>query len=390
MMKGTRYFKVVFSVLVLLLLCLSCLRPEADVARPGQPTPTPPTFNWVAIADSATTSLNQRFWSGGKYYNNAAPADNQFHYWPQAHALDVLLDAYERENDAFLLTYMNDWFTGVKIKNGNTFINYYYDDMQWIAMAQLRAYHALQDEKWLTESTRLWDDIMLGWNDIQGGGIAWNKGQLGYKNTPANAPACILSARLYQTTNNAKYLDRALQIYTWLKNTLVDQASGLVYDGINQNGDGKLQTDPGWKFSYNQGTYIGAALELYKITGNTTFLNDALKTADFFINDAIMSPAGIMRTMDNGDGGLFNGIGIRYLVLLLQHPDVPAGKRDLYINYVRKNAENLWANGTNKTSVNFGTNWSAKPGTDGYLNPNLSGCMLMEAMAHLKARQFIK
>ena len=32
-----------------------------------------------------------------------------------------------------------------------------------------------------------------------------------------------------------------------------------------------------WIFTYNQGTFLGAALELYKITGEKGYLNDAKK-----------------------------------------------------------------------------------------------------------------
>jgi predicted alpha-1,6-mannanase (GH76 family) len=374
---------------VFVLICVSCLQPAEDIPKPSTRS-SDPVFNWLAIADSSTTSLNQRFWNGAKYYNNASPSDNQFNYWPQAHALDVLVDSYQRRNSALTLSFMNDWLVGVRIRNGNTFLNHFYDDMQWIALAMLRAYGVTNDARWLNESITLWNDIIGGWNSSQGGGIAWNKGQLSYKNTPANMPACILSARLFKQTNDAKYLTWATQIYDWQKQKLVNPTTGLVYDGINRNNDGKMDTDPGWNFAYNQGAFIGAALELYAITNNLNYLNDAIKTADNFIIDGVMSPGGIMRNSDNGDGGLFNGIGVRYLVLLIQTSGLPAGKRDAYVNYLKKNAENLWSKGTNKTTVNFGTNWSIVPGTAGFLNPNLSGCMLMEAMAVLKSKGLVK
>jgi predicted alpha-1,6-mannanase (GH76 family) len=386
---STHIFSI-FMLTILFFICSSCLKPEADNPSSGQnPTPTT-SFDWLAIADSSTTSLNQRFWNGQKFYNNASPSDNQFNYWPQAHALDVLVDAYVRTGNTFFITYMNDWMVGVKIKNGNTFLNHFYDDMEWNALAMLRAYKVTNDVKWLTESITLWNDIKNGWNDTMGGGIAWNKSQTSYKNTPANAPACILAARLYRETNNADYLMWAQKIYDWQKATLVNPPTGLVYDGINRNNDGKLDTDPSWNFAYNQGTYIGAALELYASTNNINYLDDAIRTADTFLADPFLSPGGIMRNSDNGDGGLFNGIGVRYLVLLIQQPSLPSGKKTNYVNYLKKNAETLWSKGTNKLTVNFGTNWSSTPGASGFLNPNLSGCMLMEAMALLKSKDYLK
>jgi predicted alpha-1,6-mannanase (GH76 family) len=272
---------------------------------------------------SIQRKLQKTLWNGGKFYQNTSPGDGQFHYWPQAHALDVLVDAYLLTENSLYVTYMNDWFVGVKIKNGNTFLNQFYDDMEWNALAMQRAYQATDDKKWLDESIKLWEDIKAGWNDTMGGGIAWNKSQTGYKNTPANAPACILAARLSVATGNSDYLTWAKKIYDWQKATLVNKNSGLVYDGINSNNDGKIQTDPGWSFAYNQGTFIGSALELYSITQVNIYLQDAIKTANNFIVDNVMSPAGIMRPSDNGDGGLFNGLGVRYLTLLVLNSHVP-------------------------------------------------------------------
>jgi len=383
------------KVIVTLVACLhaiilsSCLEPATD-----DPVKTPPktpfVFRWTEIADSSVTALNQHFWNSGKYYNNASPNDGNFGYWPQAHALDVLVDAYIRTGSANYATYMNDWFIGVRIKNGNSFLNHFYDDMEWNALAMLRAYKATHDQKWLDAALIVWADIKTGWNDTMGGGIAWNKSKTYYKNTPANAPACILAARLYQLNQNPDDLAWAKRIYDWQKRTLVNTATGLVYDGINSENDGKLQDSPGWSFAYNQGTYIAAALELHAITKESLYLDDAIKTANYFIADGILSPSGIIRPGDNGDGGLFSGIGIRYLALLIQYPDLPVSNRDNYVAYLKRNAETLWLKGTDRSKVLFNHNFTTPPASTGYLNPQLSGCMLMEAMALLKNKNYIE
>ena len=378
-----------FLIIINCLVCFSCLEPEKDEPTPGTKVPKY-EFKWSNIADSSVTSLNQNFWNGGKYYQNASPNDGQFHYWPQAHALDVLVDAYTRTGNENYVRYMNDWFVGVRERNGNTFLNEFYDDMEWNALAMQRVYRATNDTRWLTEAKVLWDDIKTGWNETMGGGIAWRKSQLGYKNTPANAPACILAARLYVDTGTEDYLTWAKKIYDWQKATLVDPATGLVFDGINGNGDGKLQDDPGWSFAYNQGTFIGAALELYNITNENVYLQDALKTANHMIVNPVMSPSGIMRSSDNGDGGLFNGIGVRYLTLLIVNASTPAGARESYVDYLQKNAETLWLEGTQRPKVIFNHNFTAMPGSTGFLNPMLTGCMLMEAMALLSEKGYLQ
>jgi predicted alpha-1,6-mannanase (GH76 family) len=383
------YLSLNILILINLLFCTSCLQSGKDEIIPGDGNAVY-KFQWSEIADSSVTSLNLNFWNSGKFYNNASPNDGNFGYWPQAHALDVLIDAYNRTGNSEYVDYMNSWFTGVKIKNGNTFLNEFYDDMEWNALAMHRAYKATNDEKWLNESIAVWNDIKNGWNTTMDGGICWRKSQTYYKNTPANMPACILASRLYQETNTADYLTWAKKIYDWQKATLVNQTTGLVYDGINSNNDGELQDEPGWSFAYNQGTFIGAALELYNITKDQTYLNDAIKTANNFIVDNTMSPGGIMRSGDNGDGGLFNGIGVRYLTLLILSPDVSTSTKESYISYLKNNAETLWLKGTERPKVIFNGNFKALPASTGYLSTQLSGCMLMEAMALLKSKNYIK
>jgi len=121
--------------------------------------------------------LINSFWnSTGNYFNTDNSGNITFQYWPNAHALDVLVDAYLRTNDATYRSYFDKWFTGVKAYNGNTWYSDYYDDMEWNALALLRAYKATNDTKYKDAALELWEYIKQGWNDNAGGGITWKKG----------------------------------------------------------------------------------------------------------------------------------------------------------------------------------------------------------------------
>ncbi|MEZ0611214.1 glycoside hydrolase family 76 protein [Fibrella sp. WM1] len=368
----------------ILIACLSLSCKDNSIGQGAGPATKPTVFNWTTIADSSSRALNAQFFNDqGRYYNENNNGSTKFNYWPQAHALDVLVDAYTRTKDNQYLIYMNDWYAGVPVKNGNTFLNTYYDDMLWNALAMLRAYDATNDKKWLDATQVLWDDIKLGWSDVMGGGIAWQKNQRYYKNTPANAPAIILAARLYQRLKRQTDLDWAKKIYDWQVKTLVDPATGMVYDGINRQNDGKIDT--GWKFTYNQGLLIGAGLEMYRTTQTATYLNDAIKTANFTLADPDLSGSGLLKAEGNGDGGLFKAVLVRYLALLATEPAVSADTRTRYVNFLTFNAETLWRSGTQKPQVVFGPNWASRP-ADGKtdLTTQLSGAMLLEAMTRLQ------
>ena len=371
-------FAIVFTTLF-----SSCLKSKEDVPEPTPVNPGPAVYvyKWTEIADSAQTSLNYFWNAGGKYFTATNANTAWVNYWPSAHALDVLVDLYLRKPSAAIKARMEETVAGVKAKNSNTYINYYYDDMEWMALACLRAFKATNDVQYKDIAQLLWSDIKGGWSAELGGGIWWRKDNPS-KNAPSNLPAAILAARLYKTFNNADDLDWAKKIYDWQKSVLYEPASGWVYDNIGANGD-KNTT---WKFTYNQGTFIGAALELYGITNQGGYLNDAIKAADYTLQSGQLTDVsnGTLKSEGGGDGGLFKGVFVRYFNRLIIDGGVESSKKTQYINFMKTNAQKLWNKGTNKSQILFGSDWNSAPASSTDLTTQLSGIMLFEAMAELK------
>jgi predicted alpha-1,6-mannanase (GH76 family) len=345
------------------------------------------TINWNAAADSSSTKLVYAFWNASdSYFNSNNSGLKDFQYWPQAHALDVLIDAYKRSNDNFYKATIDQWYDGVKKFNGNTFYNQYYDDMEWNALAMLRAYNVTLEDRFKTAATDVWKDIQTGWNTNAGGGISWKKDQLYSKNACSNGPACILAARLYQQFGDANDKEWALKIYDWEKEYLFNTANGAVYDNIDSR-TGTVQKS--WIFTYNEGTFLGSALELYKITGEKGYLNDAVKAADYTLNNLVDSNDRLLKNEGNGDGGLFKGIFIRYFTQLILNPDLDAAVKKRYITFFKLNAETLWRQGNDKSLILFGPYWKTKPGSTTDLTTQTSGAMLIEAAALLKSQNLL-
>lgn len=345
------------------------------------------TINWNAAADSSSTKLIYAFWNAtDSYFNSNNSGLKDFQYWPQAHALDVLIDAYKRSNDNFYKATIDQWYDGVKKFNGNTFYNQFYDDMEWNALAMLRAYNATSEDRFKTAAIDVWKDIQTGWNTNAGGGIAWKKDQLYSKNACSNGPACILAARLYQQFGDVKDKEWAQKIYDWEKEYLFNTTNGAVYDNIDSR-TGTIQKS--WIFTYNEGTFLGSALELYKITGEKGYLNDAIKAADYTLNNLVDSNDRLLKNEGNGDGGLFKGVFIRYFTQLILNPDLDAAVRKRYITFFKLNAETLWRQGTDKSLILFGPYWKTKPGSTTDLTTQTSGAMLIEAAALLKSQNLL-
>ena len=71
---------------------------------------------WNAAADSVTQSLIRLYWDEEEHYfrtdNDGTNLATQ--YWPQAHAMDVVIDAYLRSGDNGYSDLFQKWFVGVR------------------------------------------------------------------------------------------------------------------------------------------------------------------------------------------------------------------------------------------------------------------------------------
>lgn len=378
--------KFLYSLLLLIPFWLSCESDDLPIKDDDNNDDDKTEIKWNDAANKSSNALITSFWNnGGQYFNTDNSGNTTFQYWPNAHGLDVLIDAYLRTNDNSYKSYFDKWYVGVKSKNGNSWKNEYYDDMEWNALALLRAYKATNDTKYKDASLELWGYIKEGWNDNAGGGITWKKGMEYSKNACSNGPAAILAARLYQEFENEDDKEWAFKIYNWQKSTLVNLNTGAVWDNINSN-SGEIKKD--WVFTYNQGTYIGAAVELHKITNEKSYLIDASLAADYTLSSLVENS--VLKSEGTGDGGLFKGIFIRYFTQLIIQGRLDKPVRDRYLQFINFNAETLWINGTNTQGILFGPNWRMKPGSSTGLTEQLSGCMLIESMAFLQKEGFIK
>lgn len=367
------------------IVLFSCLAVFASACISKQTVNIDDSYNWGSIADSSSKALINNYWNPEEKYFNYGNngSKTEFHYWPQAHALDVMLDAYARTGDSFYLPYIHQWFEGVPIKNGGDFLNRYIDDMEWNALAMLRAYQLTGDEKFMQAVDVVWDDIKAHWNDNAGGGLMWEKQDPYGKNACSNGPAAVFAARLFRERKNFDDLQWAKKIYHWQRNTLFDEQSGAVWDNIKESDEG-LKINKNWIFTYNQGTFIGAAVELFNLTGDSAYFNDAILATDYTLESLINQADGLLKDEGGHDGGLFKGIFIRYFTQLIQHHALKPEVKGRYTRFLFHNAKALWNEGTDMDRMLFNSYWKNKPGETVDLTIILSGAMLLEAAAALQ------
>jgi predicted alpha-1,6-mannanase (GH76 family) len=201
-----------------------------------------------------------------------------------------------------------------------------YDDQQWLIRELLESYKTTGENAYLEKAEYLTEYVLDGWdctrsaNGEEVGGIPWGPGYA-TKHSCSNGPMVsplVWLHELYKEKNDEiahrdidptdkktrrlkmekkrdYYLDFAKKIYAWQKRYLL--LSSGVYDDLRGGDNGKVndtevvdgQTykkgvalggSAGPPITYNSGTMLSGAADLYRATGDNTYLADAKKLSD--------------------------------------------------------------------------------------------------------------
>jgi len=269
-----------------------------------------------------------------------------WHYWWQAHYVDCLVDAGGREL-ATGATFdgggrpsagrlASRLVTTIRLRNALTFVNNYYDDMAWLALATHRLESLAQETRRPASrrNARVRKTLTLQFDsastDDLGGGTFWSK-KRDFKNTPATAPVALYYARTGQQAKAQRLVD-------WLNAVLFDESQGLYLDGARLNAAGDVVVED-TAYTYNQGPVLGALLEL----GGEANLARAAVLVDAVSKRLTVPGRPVIRGEGGGDGGLFTGILVRYLALAARDERLPSGLRATARSLVTGTAEAFWA-----------------------------------------------
>ncbi|WP_457948129.1 glycoside hydrolase family 76 protein [Pseudarthrobacter sp. alpha12b] len=273
-----------------------------------------------------------------------------WHYWWQAHYVDCLVDTGRRElgGGATPAARFNGpdrpsaghlasrLVTGIRLRNALTFVNSYYDDMAWLALATLRLDRLAEETR---RPGRRRNAVVRASLALQfdaactadlGGGTFWSK-KRDFKNTPATAPVALFYARTGQHAKAQALLD-------WLDATLFDPDQALYLDGARLNPAGEVVLERA-VYTYNQGPVLGALLEL----GGEANLARAVALVEAVDRKLTVPDSSVLRCEGTGDGGLFTGILCRYLALAAADRRLPGATRATAARLVTDTAEAFWS-----------------------------------------------
>ncbi len=327
----------ILKCLIASLLLLGGLLLVHAEAQPGD------DFN--AHTTTAASTLQQ-------WYNRKGLWDTTG-WWNAANCVEALENAIVAKNGGPYLEVLDRTF---RKNSGTNFLNEYYDDEGWWALAWIRAFDLTGDSRYLKMSKTIFADMADSWDSHCDGGIWWRKDKH-YKNAIANELFLVLAIRLHQRTPDDggphSYFDWATREWAWFKKSGMINSQDLVNDGLNRSCENNRQTT----WTYNQGVLVGGLTELYKSTGDTNYLREAVALADAAIA-TLNDGHGVLTELCEPDrcGGAdvpqFKGIFARYLAALYDVTRKPA-----YFQFLIANARSIWANdrdGSNR----FGLRWN--------------------------------
>jgi predicted alpha-1,6-mannanase (GH76 family) len=280
-------------------------------------------------------------------------------WWNSANALDATLEFMRRTGDRTYASDIGNTFVNAQHTNAG-FLNEYYDDQGWWALAWVKAYDLTRDARYLDMTKAIFANIAAnGWNDDTCGGGVWWKTDKQNKNAIVNELFLTIAARLHLRTPGdggaGSYREWVERAWSWF------DASGMINDAnlVNDGLTAECVNDGGATWSYNQGVILGGLVALHEATGDDTLLTRAKAIADAALHtDVLVDEKGILREPERDTrnlhetGAQFKGIFVRNLTVLYE-----ATGEQSYRDAILRNADAIWSRSRDASGA-LGIDWA--------------------------------
>lgn len=286
------------------------------------------------------------------FYDDAKGLWQTTGWWNSANALEATIDYTAATGVTTYTHVVANTFVQAQ-RSAAQFLNDYFDDEGWWALAWIKAYDLTGDARYLAMAGSIFDDMCRGWDATCGGGLWWDKHHQ-KKNAIPNELFLSAAARLHLrvpgTAGAGSRLDWAQRSWAWFAASGMINAAGLVNDGLTA----ACVNDDGCTWTYNQGVVLGGLVALHQATGDATLLAQAKTIADAALRD-LTGGDGILREPTQGDlgddGPQFKGIFVRNLAVLYGVTEDPA-----YRDFILTNANALWSRSRSAAGA-IGAHW---------------------------------
>ncbi|GAA3533069.1 glycoside hydrolase family 76 protein [Amycolatopsis ultiminotia] len=219
------------------------------------------------------------------------------------------------------------------------FISRAVDDTAWWGLAWTAVYDRTHDSRYLTEATTIADYVQGFWDPGTCGGGVWWDSERTYKNAVTSGLYLRLAAALHvRIPGDTEWGRRARTAGDWYLGSGLINASGLVNDGLTADCANNGQT----VWTYNQGLAVGGFVELWRATGEQSYLDTARRLADAAMTG--LTEGGVLvESCDLGTGSCddnqkqFKGVFARYLGDLAD-----ATGEQAYRDFARQQGVAIW------------------------------------------------
>lgn len=313
-----------------------------------------PAQTYRSHADAAVASLQQWYTPQTGLYTTTG-------WWNSGNAITALTNysriAHTKKYRPIFKNTLHAAQAGPKGAPG--FINSYYDDEGWWALAWIDVYDLTHKRQYLDTASSIFSDMQKGWDTTAcGGGVWWKKPTHG-KNAIENElfldVAASLANRARTPQQRADALAWAQKEWAWFRASGMINSEHLINDGLNYRDPAHCTNNGGNTWTYNQGVILGGLIELNKAAPDPTLPATAQAIALAAIEhltdaNSILHESSPAHT--GGDVPQFKGIFSRNLMLLNE-----AFPNPRYESFARANAQSLWTNDRD-ASNHFGFYWA--------------------------------
>ena len=323
--------------------------PQAT-ARSGLP---PPPSLTAAAARQALAAFDKAFYVGsprqGMYLDSAHTGLADF--WKEAEMIETVEDYYRLTGDpaykrlvvalcrGVITRWGSDWLYLHSPKTHKRIGPRANDDIMWMVIAFARASSITHNVAYLDLARQNYDAAYArAWSANLGGGLWWRTAtERPGKNTTTNAPAVIAAVDLYKATHDRRYLTQAESVYAWMRQRLYDAQTGRVFDGLVLRA--RSVTVDRTQYTYDQGSFIGAATLLYGVTHDRAYFADAFSALTYarvaLTRDGILQNDSTRRDEDSGG---FKGIFARWALTFTRDNHISR-----FDSWLRLNADMAWS-----------------------------------------------
>ncbi len=293
-----------------------------------------------------------------RHYNKNSGLFDSTGWWNAANGITALADASKVLGRAGVhATTFDNTFQRAQGKFPD-FLNDFYDDEGWWALAWLAVYDLDHKPIRLHMAESIFENMTGGWDGVCGGGIWWKKDRH-YKNAIANELFLSVAARLAQRSTGQqkeRYRKWAMDEWRWFAASGMINGQQLVNDGL----DSSCRNNGKTEWSYNQGVVLTGLLDLADLEQDPELRAQASRMAQASAKALTGSDGVLHEVCEPGcgaDGVQFKGIYVRNLADLDRR--LPNG--DLR-GFLHRNANELWTRGRS-VEGGFSTVWSGPPAT---------------------------